>query len=159
MLAIPYLRQGADGRRSVVSMRFRCVDDTCDHARHSGGKYATVAGDRPRLFNAVELTRDHSQIAICEGEMDAITATLCGVPAVGVPGVEAWRPAFARPFAGYERVLILADADDDGQGIAFAKKLADQLGNAVIVPAERGHDVSSMVAEHGPHALLERTTA
>ena len=41
-------------------------------------------------------------MAICEGELDTIIASsVLGIPAVGVPGVAAWKPHFTKMFAGY----------------------------------------------------------
>jgi len=39
-------------------------------------------------------------IAVCEGEIDAITLSYsCGIPAVGVPGANAWKHPL-RTFTG-----------------------------------------------------------
>ncbi|GAB3475430.1 toprim domain-containing protein [Amycolatopsis cihanbeyliensis] len=156
MLAVPYLRRTARGEWSVVAMRFRCIRADCDHSDHPGRKYATMAGDKPRLFNTVALLDHQDRIAICEGEIDAITATVLGVPAVGVPGVEAWQSYFGELFLGHERVWILADNDDSGQGREFAVKVAKDLPNALVVPAMAGEDVNSMAVKHGPESLRKR---
>jgi len=154
MLAIPYLRQTSGGAWSVVSIRFRCFAEACEHHYH--GKYNTVAGDRPRLFNTVALVTSDDEIGISEGEIDSITATVSGVPTVGVAGVDAWLPHFAQPFLGYARVWVFQDNDDDGAGQRFANGIAGLLPNALIVPAMKGEDVNSMVVKHGKVALLER---
>lgn len=150
-LAIPYLRWTADKRQSVVSVRFRCIKD---HEHKGHGKYMTVAGDRPRLFNTLALLSNSVDVAITEGEIDTITAEMCGVPAVGVPGVKAWQPHFREPFLGYRNVFILADGDDAGMG--FAETVAATLPNAKIIPSPAGMDVNSFVSENGPRALVER---
>lgn len=146
-LAIPYLRWSADKEWAVVSMRFRRITG-------DGAKYLTVAGDRPRLYNTLALLKDTASIAITEGELDAITTTICGVDAVGVPGAQAWQPWFREPFLGYRNVFILADGDDPG--MAFATKVASTLPNGKIIPMPRGHDVNSLVSLKGKDALLER---
>lgn len=154
MLAIPYLRWAPGGKWSVVSLRFRCITPDCKHEYH--GKYNTLPGDRPRMYNTIALAQNDDTIGICEGEIDAITATACGIPSAGIPGVEAWAKHFREPFLGYEKVFIFADNDDNGQGKSFAKKLASDLPNALIVPAMEGEDVNSMVVKHGKSALTER---
>lgn len=150
MLAIPYLRCSQEQDWSVVSIRFRKLygDD--------GNKYLTVAGDRPRLFNTFALMKPSPVVAITEGEIDAITAHLCGIPTVGVPGAQAWKPHFREPFVGYDDVFILADGDEPGQ--QFANAVAKTLHNAKTVPMPPGHDVNSLVIEQGKSALLERIT-
>ena len=151
MLAIPYLRRAGDGEWSVVSMRFRCLED---HEHHGHGKYNTEAGDKPRLYNTLALMRTDDVMHVCEGEFDAIMAQACGLPAVGLPGVQSWRPHFRDPFLGYERVNILADGDDPGR--MFARNLGQQLPNARIIPMPDGMDVTSFVNAFGPDALKEK---
>jgi hypothetical protein len=151
MLCIPYLRQGHDRDWSVVSLRFRCIED---HAHQGHGKYNTQPGDRPRLYNTRSLIQAHDTIAICEGEFDTITALAVGVEAVGVPGATSWQPHFRDPFLGYETVYVLADGDE--AGYRFARTIAETLPNAKIIPCPPGEDVNSLVVNHGKQALLER---
>jgi len=150
-LAIPYLRWSQEYGWSVVSIRFRCIKDH-EHVGH--GKYMTQAGDRPRLYNTLALLRQEPTIAITEGELDAISAQVAGVPAVGVPGAEAWQPHFREPFLGYETVFVLADGDEPG--LRFANTVAKTLPNAMVIPCPDGEDVNSLVHKHGPEALKER---
>ena len=150
-LAIPYLRWSQEYGWSVVSIRFRCIKDH-EHVGH--GKYMTPAGDRPRLYNTLALLRQEPTIAITEGELDAISAQVAGVPAVGVPGAEAWQPHFREPFLGYETVFVLADGDEPG--LRFANTVAKTLPNAMVIPCPDGEDVNSLVHKHGPEALKER---
>lgn len=146
-LAIPYLRYSDWRGWSVASLRFRRLD---------GGspKYMTVAGDRPRLYNTVAMNRYSRDIAITEGEIDAITAELAGVPTVGVPGATMWKPYFRELFLGYRNVNILADGDEPG--MEFATSVAKTLPNARIIPMPDGEDVNSLVNSQGKEALLER---
>ncbi|WP_280350404.1 toprim domain-containing protein [Nocardia abscessus] len=152
-LAIPYLRWSQEYGWSVVAIRFRCIEDhDCKKLKH--GKYLTEAGDRPRLYNTLALLRPSPIIAITEGEIDAITAQVCGVPAVGVPGATSWQPHFREPFLGYRTVYILTDGDDPG--MQFGNVVAKSLPNAKILPSPPGEDVNSIVRAEGPKALRER---
>ncbi len=160
MIAIPYFRYppGYQDTGIVVSIRFRCILDH-DHEYH--GKYNSVPGDTPRLYNTEVISGSDrqiaigDQIAITEGEFDAIIGTECAVPAVGVPGVQAWKPAWREAFMGYRVVWILADGD--GPGINFANTLAGKLPNSKIIPMPPGMDVNDAVLEYGEQYLLERT--
>lgn len=151
MVSIPYLRNSTDGQVSVVSIRFRCIED---HEHEYHGKYNSMPGDRPRLYNTQALQDRDDEIAICEGEFDAISASLAGVAAVGVPGVQAWQEHFREPFLGYETVWILADGDSPG--LTFAKQLAGSLPNGRIIQMPDGYDTNSFIADHGADALTER---
>ena len=146
-LAITYMRWSEWRGWSVASIRFRRLD---------GGnpKYMTVAGDKPRLYNTVALTRYSRDMSIAEGEIDAVTAELAGVPCVGVPGAQMWKPYFRELFMGYRNVNIFADGDEPG--LEFAKQVAKTLPNARIIPMPPGQDVNSIVMKQGQGALLER---
>lgn len=152
-LSIPYLRRTPRGEWMCPSIRFRCLEDH-EHIGH--GKYMTTAGDRPRLYNTVALSRESDVIAICEGELDTLAATEAGVPAVGIPGAEAWQSHWALPFAGYRRVVLLPDGDDAGE--RWARKLAKQIKNSVVIPSPAGTDVNDYLVSYGPDALRERIT-
>lgn len=150
-LAIPYLRPADGDAVSVVSIRFRCIRD---HEHKGHGKYMTVAGDRPRLYNTAALMRRSPTIAITEGEIDAISLHTCRIPTVGVPGTQAWAPHFREPFLGYREVFILADGDEPG--MQFATTVAKTLPNAKVIPSPAGEDINSLLVKQGESALLER---
>lgn len=152
MLAIPYLRRSASGW-SVVSMRFRCLED---HEHRGHGKYMSLPGDTPRLYNTPVLLADHDSVAVCEGELDALSASVSGAPAVGVAGVQSWKPHWRLPFLGYRTVWILADGDEPGA--EFAQRLAKELPNAVIRPSTPGADVNSELVAHGREFIRRKAT-
>lgn len=114
-------------------------------------KYLTEPGDRPRIYNTVALTAASPIVGITEGEMDAISATLAGLPTVGIPGVNAWEPYWSAMFLGYERVFIFTDGDEPGRN--FGKKLASQLPNASVVHLPDGEDVNSVLVNSGAEGV------
>ncbi|MCZ0973142.1 toprim domain-containing protein [Streptomyces albulus] len=148
MISIPYLKPGWKGI-NVVSMRFRRVGDG------DGPKMLSMPGDRPRLYNTAACLTSNDNMAICEGEMDTVTASMLGLDAVGVQGTQGWRTHWAEIFRGYEKVFILADNDDAGQGMKFAEQVAESLPNARICPAPKGHDINSAFMALGKESILE----
>lgn len=147
MLAIPYLRWHEELGWMVVSIRFRRLDD-------GKPKYMTVAGDQPWLYNTISLIKHSPTIAITEGEIDCITAQVCGLPTVGVPGAQMWKPYFRELFLGYRDVFILADGDEPGMD--FANKVATTIPGAKVIPMPTGSDVNQLVNDQGAQALLSR---
>ncbi|WP_433227342.1 hypothetical protein [Microtetraspora malaysiensis] len=165
-LAIPYLNPDL----MTLQIRFRRIGDG------NGPKYLTVTGDTPRPYNTRALEIPSSCMCVCEGELDAITATQAGLPAIGIPGVKAWRKEWRLALDQYDVVYILADNDplqkrancrecadkgaDECQGHnvgnEFAETLAAQMENARIILMDEGHDVNSFVQEHGPEALRRK---
>jgi DNA primase len=108
------------------------------------------------LYNTPAMLKHSPIIAVTEGEIDAITTQLCGIPAVGVAGASNWKPHFRLLFEGYRDVFVLADGDE--AGMTFARGVAKELPNARIVPMPTGLDVNSLVLQQGPQALRDRIT-
>ncbi|MFJ9234364.1 toprim domain-containing protein [Streptomyces anulatus] len=165
-LVIPYLRP-AGGPHAVATIRFRCIANACvkDEAgnylapaakeTHRGhGKYLTLPGDIPRLFNTQALIKTAPFIVVTEGEFDAMAWESVGVPAIAYQGTSSWRDHFIPPLLGFGTVFIIADGDKPG--IEAAEKLAAQLPNAKVIVLGDGHDSNSFLHEHGAIALRER---
>lgn len=144
-VVIPYVT-----RAGIVGMKFRAIADDVK------AKYLNLPRQQPRIFNPEAFFSSKPYIAICEGEIDAMTAHSRLLPAVGLPGVSSWQEWFARPFDGYETIYVLADNDDKGQGQNFAEEIAERLENVRITPMPEGMDVNTFVNNHGHAALLER---
>ncbi|WP_327377691.1 toprim domain-containing protein [Streptomyces sp. NBC_01216] len=162
-LAVPYLRP-AGGDHAVTTIRFRCINETCTkhpdgtwreeevHAEH--GKYQSLPGSKPMLYNTQALIRSSPYIGLAEGEFDAASAELADIPCPGVPGVASWRDHFDPAFLGYE--VVFGFTDGDGPGEQFISKLAERLPNLVPIYFDKKYDVNRFVNEYGPQALREK---
>ncbi|MFE1095860.1 toprim domain-containing protein [Streptomyces smyrnaeus] len=151
MLCIPYVAP-----YGVVGLKFRCLVDHDCKAVHKN-RYLFPPGHTHRPYNTAALSRAEPYLAICEGEIDTITAHMAGIPAVGFPGAGSWKKVYARMIRGYSAVYILADNDDGGTGVEkFAEVIAEDVRNARIVQMPKGHDVNSFVQESGYDALREK---
>ena len=142
-LSIPYIT--ASG--SCVGFKFRRLDD-------AKPKYGSPTGQKAHLFNVCDITIDSPYIVVCEGELDAvITSGVLGIPAVGVPGVAAWKSHFPKLFAGYESVYVVGDNDvkEDGSnpGAEFAKRVANEVMNSQIVTLPPGMDINDYYLANG----------
>jgi len=145
-LSIPYIT--ASG--SCVGFKFRRIDD-------GKPKYGSPTGQKAHLYNVCDITIDSPHIVVCEGELDAvITSGVLGIPAVGVPGVAAWKSHFPKLFNGYETIYVVGDNDikEDGSnpGAEFAKRVANEVMNSVIVTLPPGMDINDYYLAHGADA-------
>ena len=145
-ISIPYIT--ASG--SCVGFKFRRIDD-------GKPKYGSPTGQKAHLYNVCDITLDSPHIVVCEGELDAvITSGMLGIPAVGVPGVAAWKAHFPKLFAGYETIYVVGDNDikEDGSnpGAEFAKRVANEVMNAVIVTLPPGMDINDHYLKFGADA-------
>lgn len=147
MLAIPY-----ETVTGPVAVKFRHLDGT-------EPKYMCPKGQGTRLFNATAVLDPGPQLVVCEGELDAITMHgECGIPAVGVPGTQNWKPYFRRVVESFGDVIILTDNDNkkDGQnpGLDLALLIRESVRSSRIVSLPPGYDVNSFYVAHGREALL-----
>ncbi|MFE9120853.1 toprim domain-containing protein [Streptomyces sp. NPDC007172] len=149
LLAIPYTN-----RQGTVAIRYRCISDhDCKEVdKHS--KYTREPGDDAKIYNILTLTLPVPRIAICEGEIDTITAWQSGIPAIGVAGAQNWKPIFNRLIRGYSEVVTLADGDDAGLKLADAIREKNEHSTTRQMP--NGLDVNQYYKEHGHQALLEK---
>jgi DNA primase len=142
-LSIPYMTVND----ICVGYKFRRLDD-------GKPKYGSPAGQKAHLYNVSDITIDSSYIAVCEGELDSVVLSgLVGIPAVGVPGVQAWKPHFVKLFTGYDIVFVIGDNDikEDGTnpGAEFAKRVAQEISNSRIVTLPPSMDINDFYLTKG----------
>jgi DNA primase len=142
-ISIPYLT--ALGH--CVGFKFRRIDD-------GKPKYGSPTGQKAHLYNVSDITLMSPYILVCEGELDTIIASgVLGIPAVGVPGVQAWKSHYPKLFGGYETVFVVGDNDikEDGTnpGAEFAKRVANDVMNSTIVTLPPGMDINDYYLANG----------
>ena len=144
-ISIPYIT--ASG--SCVGFKFRRLDE-------GKPKYGSPTGQKAHLYNVADITMK-PYIVVCEGELDTIIVSgELGIPAVGVPGVAAWKPHFPKLFGGYETVYVVGDNDvkEDGSnpGAEFSKRVANEVMNSTIVTLPPNMDINDYYLVHGASA-------
>jgi len=146
-LSIPYLT--AMGH--CVAVKFRRIDD-------GKPKYGQPVGQKAHPYNVSDVLIQSPFAVICEGELDAvILSAIVGIPAIGIPGVQAWKPHFAKLFTGYEVVYVVGDNDvkEDGTnpGAEFARRVQSELSNGTIVTLPPNTDINEYYLSNGPEEL------
>jgi DNA primase len=143
-LALPYITPGG-----VVNFRFRCLQQ--HNCKDEGcRKYLGLEGFETNLYNVTDLSKPGDVICVCEGEIDAITLSISGIPAVAVPGATNFKKHMGRCLDDFSRALVLGDPDDAGKGLN--KKLINDV-RAIPITMPKGHDVNSLYLEGGADAL------
>lgn len=145
-LVIPYLTPSG-----VVNLRFRCLK-AHECAEENCPKYLSLPEAGTNLYNVTDTKRPGRFICVAEGELDALTLSMCGLPAVGVPGVEGWQKHFSRCLEDFD--VIYAFADGDKAGRKFSRFLAKEA-KARPVSMPQGMDVNKLYVERGADALRE----
>lgn len=143
-LAIPYLTPAG-----VVNIRYRCLkahkcaDENCP-------KYLGDEGAGTNLFNVLDLKKDSPFVCIAEGEIDAISLSLAGLPAVGLPGVDAWQKHFSRCLEDFETVYAFGDNDTAGRKL---NKLLAREAKARSIRLPEGKDCNDIFRTEGAAGL------
>lgn len=143
-LAIPYLTPAG-----VVNIRFRCLQSH-DCAADGCPKYLSLPDAGTNLYNVLDLKKDSLFVVVAEGEIDAMSWSLAGIPAVGIPGVDAWQKYFSRCLEDFEVVYSAADSDTAG------RKLSSLLAKEVKARPLRipkGEDSNSIYVREGADGL------
>jgi DNA primase len=145
-ISIPYIT--ASG--SCVGFKFRRVDE-------GKPKYGSPTGQKAHLYNVSDITIMKPYIVVCEGELDTVIVSgVLDIPAVGVPGVAAWKPHFPKLFGGYETVYVVGDNDvkEDGSnpGAEFSKRVANEVMNSTIVTLPPNMDINDYYLAYGASA-------
>jgi hypothetical protein len=148
-LSIPYF----SAMGICTSVKFRRLDE-------GKPKYGQPLGQKLHIYNVSDVLVDSGFIAICEGELDAVVMSgLCDIPAVGIPGVAAWKPFYSKLFGGFDKIFILGDNDikEDGTnpGAEFSRRVASEVMNSQIVQLPQGMDVNEYYLTNGAESVRE----
>lgn len=123
-------------------------------------KVTAVPGTRLGLLPPPVWTRER-RLLLVEGASDMLAARSAGMPAIGVPGANAWRAEWASALDGRSVVVVM---DCDRPGRQAAARIAGELerrGIAVgigdLAPARQdGYDVSDWLREGNAAVQLLR---
>jgi DNA primase len=102
------------------------------------------------LYNVGDFKKQSPFICITEGELDALTLSMCGMPAIGIPGVKHWKKHWPRCFADFDVIYAFGDGDDAGR--KFNSFLAKEI-RAVPVRVPDGRDCNGLFRGSGAEAL------
>lgn len=143
-LAIPYLTPSGP-----VNFNFRCMKNhNCKEAGHS--KYMRLTGVGDNIYNVEAFSKAGQAIASAEGELDALSSTLAGIPCVGVPGALKWMEHWNSIFEDFTAIYAWQEGDDAGK--KFGDRMVSEVG-AIRIVLPSGQDVNSIWVASGAEAL------
>ena len=142
---VPYYDSGGE----EVAVRLRV-------AIH-GDRFRWRTGSKPTLYGLWRLqeVRESGWVLLVEGESDAWTCWLHGIPALGVPGKSTWRAELAQHLAGLD-VILWCEPD----ALDLVERVARDVPNLRVIEAPAGtKDLSEAhVRGEDVRALVDRLT-
>lgn len=141
-ISIPYF----DAQGRWRSTRYRRLGQ-----RAARQKYDVERGGGHHLYNVA--AANEPRVAITEGEFDSLILRQIGVPAVAVPGANAWDRDWRWLFRNSDLVLVVTD--DDAAGEKARKRLLGAIGMITEVESVElpdGMDVTDLYLSD-PHEL------
>jgi DNA primase len=141
-LSIPYVT-----RAGCVNLKFRALEED------QGPKYLNLSGFETNLYHVESFFQAGKYICVSEGEIDTLSLVQSGIPAVGVPGVKAWKPFYRRCFEDFPIIYGFCDGDQPGHD--FGAFLAREI-KARPIHMPPGEDVNSMLCKEGPEWLRNK---
>ncbi len=107
---IPYLDNL--GQEAAVRFRVELVKTT-----ESDGRFRWRKKDKPIPYGLDRLVaaREKGYIVLVEGESDAQTLWLHGIPALGLPGANSWQEDWVEHLEGIPLVFIVIEPDSGGE--------------------------------------------
>jgi hypothetical protein len=107
------------------------------YALEGDNRFKWRKDDTPILYGLWRLGEwtDSDTLYLCEGTSDTWTLWHADLPALGIPSASTWREEWWREVEGFERIVLIPDADDAGAGLAqkLAETCPDHLQERVYV--------------------------
>jgi DNA-binding transcriptional ArsR family regulator len=128
-IAIPYrTREG-----ELHAVQYRLTKEEVEGV----ARFKWRKDDTPILYGLWRLCEwtDSDTLYLCEGTSDTWTLWHADLPALGIPSATTWKSEWWREVEGFERIVLIADADDAGAGLAqkLAETCPDHLQERVYV--------------------------
>jgi DNA-binding transcriptional ArsR family regulator len=128
-IAIPYRNANGD----LHTIQYRLTLEKVNGV----DRFKWRKGDTRILYGLWRLPEwgDADTLYLCEGTSDTWTLWHADLPALGIPNATTWESEWWREVEGFERIVLIPDADNAGAGLArkLAETCPDHLQERVYV--------------------------
>lgn len=122
--------------------------------RYRGGldardRFRWAKGSKPWLYGLEQLDkiRAGGKAILVEGETDTLSGQIMGLPVLGVPGADTWKPEWAILLAGLE---VLVWREPDTGGTTLLKNVAESFDDILVIEPPPGiKDLNSLLDQCG----------
>jgi len=111
------------GDKPAVGIPYKDVDGVEQAARIriglTGARFRWARGSEPCLYGLWRLEKMSGKgyIVLVEGESDAQTLWLHGIPALGLPGANSWKEEWAQHLEGISKIFVFVEPDRGGDAV------------------------------------------
>jgi len=97
-----------------TAVRYRVA---LEKSEETDERFKWRTGSKTSLYGLWRLQsiRKVDWVVLVEGESDAQTLWYHGMPALGIPGAETWKPAWAEHLEGIEKIFAIIEPDQGGE--------------------------------------------
>jgi len=133
--------RGVDG--SEEAARFRIA---LEKSEEIDERFKWRTGSKTSLYGLwrLERIRKAGWVVLVEGESDAQTLWYHGIPALGVPGADTWKPAWAEHLEGIEKIFAVIEPDKGGGILREKLGASDLRGRLYLVDLGEHKDASGL---------------
>ena len=148
---IPY--HSPDGSETAVRFRLALEKSVGGDLRFKwrGGSKTALYG-----LERLEEARKAGYVLLVEGESDAQTLWHHGIPALGIPGADTWKPRWAEHLEGVERVYVVVEPDGGGEALKGKLSATSDLSKRLHLVRLGEHEDASGLHVADPERFEER---
>ena len=151
---IPCLTEA--GQEGAVRFRVGLVK-----SEEGDDRFRWRTGSKAMLYGLWRLDkiRKAGWVVLVEGESDTQTLWYHGIPALGIPGVETWKEAWAEHLKGLEKIYVVIEPDEGGATLKDKLSASSIRGRLHLVELGEFKDTSELHianAEHFKERFTER---
>jgi len=151
---IPY--HSPDGSETAVRYRL-----ALEKSGEGDLRFKWRSGSKTSLYGLerLEEARKAGYVALVEGESDAQTLWHHGIPVLGIPGVDTWKPQWADHLEGVERVYAVVEPDGGGETLKRKLSATPDLAERLHLVRLGEHKDASALHIADPERFEERFEA
>jgi hypothetical protein len=126
-----------------TAVRYRVA---LEKSEETDERFKWRTGSKTSLYGLWRLQsiRKTDWVVLVEGESDAQTLWYHGIPALGIPGVDTWKPAWADNLEGIDKIFAVIEPDQGGETLREKLGASDFRDRLYLVDLAEHEDANGL---------------
>jgi hypothetical protein len=126
-----------------TAVRYRVA---LEKSEETDERFKWRTGSKTSLYGLWRLQsiRKAGWVVLVEGESDAQTLWYHGIPALGIPGVDTWKPAWADNLEGLDKIFAVIEPDQGGETLREKLGASDIRDRLYLVDLAEHKDANGL---------------